>query len=243
MSSISVIGTGNMASALAGRALAGGNAVEIVGRDPLRAKELATALGGATVGTVRTAPAGDIVILAVPNASAVPVVAQYGDALAGKVIIDITNPVSPDLKGLVTPDGSSGAQEIAKAAPAGAHVVKAFNTLPCDVLAAGSVEGRPVDVFVAGDDAQAKARVSVFIESLGMHPMDAGSCRWRGHWRTPPCCSWASSPTPSRTPTSSSASAFSAERTRTTTSRTSRQSFDGTRTPTPPTRRTVTCAF
>jgi 3-hydroxyisobutyrate dehydrogenase-like beta-hydroxyacid dehydrogenase len=50
MSSISIIGTGNMASALAGRALAGGNAVEIVGRDPVKAKELAAALGGATVG-------------------------------------------------------------------------------------------------------------------------------------------------------------------------------------------------
>ncbi len=65
-------------------------------------------------------------------------------------------------------------QEIAKAAPAGAHVVKAFNTLFSNVLAAGSAEGRPLDVFIAGDDAQAKARVSAFIESLGLHPMDAG---------------------------------------------------------------------
>jgi len=217
MSSISIIGVGNMASALAGRALAGGNTVEIIGRDPAKAKALAAALGGATVGRVGTAPSGDIVIVAVPYASAVAVVSEYGDALHGKVIVDITNPITPDFTGFVTPDGSSGAQEIAKAAPAGAHVVKAFNTLPCDVLAAGSVDGRPVDVFIAGDDAQAKARVSVFIESLGMHPMDAGSCRWRGHWRTPPCCSWASSPTPSSTPTSSSASTFSAEHTRTTT--------------------------
>jgi predicted dinucleotide-binding enzyme len=81
MSSISIIGTGNMASALAGRALAGGNAVEIVGRDPVKAKELAAALGGATVGMTDTAPAGDIVILAVPYASAATVVSQYGDAL------------------------------------------------------------------------------------------------------------------------------------------------------------------
>ena len=174
MSSISIIGVGSMASALAGRALTGGNTVEIIGRDPAKAKALAAALGGATVGTVGTAPAGDIVILAVPYASAAAVVSEYGDALHGKVIVDITNPITPDFTGFVTPDGSSGAQEIAKAAPAGAHVVKAFNTLPCDVLAAGSIEGRPVDVFIAGDDAQAKARVSVFIESLGMHPMDAG---------------------------------------------------------------------
>jgi predicted dinucleotide-binding enzyme len=174
MSSISIIGLGNMASTLADRALARGNAVEIIGRDPAKANELAAALGGATVGTAGTAPAGDIVILAVPYASAAAVVSDYGDALHGKVIVDITNPITPDSKGFVTPDGSSGAQEIAKAAPAGAHVVKAFNTLFSDVLAAGSAEGRALDVFIAGDDAQAKARVSAFIESLGLRPMDTG---------------------------------------------------------------------
>jgi predicted dinucleotide-binding enzyme len=174
MSSISIIGVGSMASALAGRALAGGNTVEIIGRDPAKAKEVVAALGGATVGTAGTAPAGDIVILAVPYASAVAVISQYGDALQGKVIVDITNPITPDFTGFLSPEGSSGAQEIAKAAPAGAHVVKAFNALPSGVLAAGSIGGRPVDVFIAGDDAQAKARVSAFIESLGMRPMDAG---------------------------------------------------------------------
>ncbi|WHX22099.1 NADPH-dependent F420 reductase [Streptomyces malaysiensis subsp. malaysiensis] len=173
MSSISIIGLGNMAGALAVRALAGGNSVEIIGRDPAKAKELASALDGATVGTAGTAPAGDIVILAVPYASAAAVVGEYGDALRGKVVIDITNPVSPDFRGLVTPEGSSGAQEIAKAAP-GAHVVKAFNTLFSNVLAAGTADGRPLDVFIAGDDAQAKARVSTFIESLGLRPMDTG---------------------------------------------------------------------
>ena len=173
MSNISIIGTGIMASALAGRALAGGNAVEIIGRDPDKAKELAAALDGATVGT-SVAPAGDIVVLAVPYASAAAVVSEYGDALHGKVIVDITNPITPDLSGFLTPEGTSGAQEIAKAAPAGAHVVKAFNTLPSDVLAAGSAEGRPLDVFIAGDDAEAKARVSAFIESLGMRPLDTG---------------------------------------------------------------------
>jgi predicted dinucleotide-binding enzyme len=174
MSSISIIGVGSMASALAGRALTGGNTVEIIGRDPAKTKALAAALGGATVGAVGTAPAGDIVIVAVPYASAAAVVSEYGDALRGKVIVDITNPITPDSTGFLTPEGSSGAQEIAKAAPAGAHVVKAFNTLPCDVLAASSIEGRPVDVFIAGDDAQEKERVSAFIESLGMHPMEAG---------------------------------------------------------------------
>jgi predicted dinucleotide-binding enzyme len=174
MSSISIIGLGNMAGALADRALAGGNAVEIIGRDQAKAKELAAALGGATVGTAGAAPAGDIVILAVPYASAAAVVSEYGDALHGKVIIDITNPISPDFTGFVTPDGSSGAQEITKAAPAGAQIVKAFNTLFSHVLAAGPAEGRPLDVFIASDNAQAKTRVSAFIESLGLRPMDIG---------------------------------------------------------------------
>jgi predicted dinucleotide-binding enzyme len=117
-----------------------------------------------------TAPTGDIIILAVPYGSAAAVVTDFGDALDGKVIIDITNPVTPDMSGLVTPHGSSGAQEIAKGAPAGAHVVKAFNTIFGHVLAKG---GR-LDAFIAADDPEAKARVSTFIESLGLRPLDVG---------------------------------------------------------------------
>ena len=179
MSSISVIGLGGMARAIAARAVEGGNAVEVIGRDAAKAKDLAAALGGgATAGTFGTAPAGDIVILAVPYASAVPVVAQYGDALAGKVTIDISNTfTAPDDTELVTPDGSSGAQEIAKAVPASAHVVKAFNTVFGHIMA----QGGPLDVLFAGDDARAKASVSAFIESLGLRPLDAGGlevARW-----------------------------------------------------------------
>src|SRR3954466_3633782 len=97
MSSVSIIGLGNMAGALAERALAGGNAVEIIGRDAAKAKEVAAALGGgAMAGAFGTIPAGDLVILAVPYAGAVPVVAQYGEALAGKVVIDISNTPNAD---------------------------------------------------------------------------------------------------------------------------------------------------
>jgi predicted dinucleotide-binding enzyme len=177
-SNISIVGLGNMATALAQRALAGGNAVEIIGRDPAKVNELATSLDGATVGTFGTAPAGDIVILAVPYTNAVDVVRQFGDALAGKVIIDISNTFgAPDDTELVTPEGSSGAQEIAKAVPASAHVVKAFNTVFGHILALG----RPLDVVFAGDDEQAKASVSAFIESLGLRPRDVGGlamARW-----------------------------------------------------------------
>ena len=167
-----------MASAIGALAVEGGNAVEVIGRDAAKAATLANALGhGATAGTWGAAPAGDIVILAVLFDSAVPVVSQYGDALAGKIIVDITNPFTSDAKGLITPDGSSGAQQIAKAAPKSAHVVKAFNTLFRDILAAG---GR-LDVFIAGDDAQAKASVSAFIESLGLRPQDTGDLSM-AHW-------------------------------------------------------------
>jgi 8-hydroxy-5-deazaflavin:NADPH oxidoreductase len=169
--SISIIGSGNMASAIGALAIKGGNAVEVVARDATKAAALAEALGGgATAGTWGATPAGEIVILAVMFDSAVPVVSQYGDALAGKVIVDITNPFNADATGLAIPDDTSVAQMVAEAAPASAHVVKAFNTLFRDVLAAGG----PLDVFFAGDDAEAKARVSAFIESLGLRPMDAG---------------------------------------------------------------------
>jgi 8-hydroxy-5-deazaflavin:NADPH oxidoreductase len=171
MTTISIIGSGGMAAAIGGRTAKAGYTVQVVSRDPAKARALADKLAaGATTGTYGAAPAGDIVILAVPYTSAAAVVAEYGDALDGKVIIDITNPISPDATSLVTPAGSSGAQEIAKAAPAGAHVVKAFNTLFGPVLARG---GR-LDAFIAADDPKAKARVSTFIESLGLRPLDVG---------------------------------------------------------------------
>ena len=179
MSSISIIGSGNMARAIGARAVKGGNEVEVSSRDAAKAETLAKTLGGgATAGKFGAAPVGEIVILAVPYADAVPVVAQYGDVLAGKVIVDITNPFNADATGLVTADGTSIAQEIAKTAPASAHVVKAFNTIFGHVLAQ---EGRNMDALLAGDDAQAKASVSVFIESLGLRPLDVGGlgmARW-----------------------------------------------------------------
>ena len=178
MTSISIIGSGNMASAIGALALKGGNAVEIVARDAAKAKDLAAALGGgATAGTWGAAPSGDIVILAVLFDSAVPIVAEYGDALAGKIIVDITNPFNPTATGLAIPDDTSIAQMVAKAAPASARVVKAFNTIFRDVLAAGG----PLDVFMAGDDAQAKESVSAFIKSLGLRPWDAGDLTM-AHW-------------------------------------------------------------
>jgi 8-hydroxy-5-deazaflavin:NADPH oxidoreductase len=178
VSSVSIIGSGNMASAIGALAVKGGNTVEIIGRDRAKAAALASALGnGATAGTWGAAPAGDIVIVAVLFDSAVPVVSEYGDALANKIIVDITNPFNPSVTGLAVPDDTSIAQMVAETAPASAYVVKAFNTLFRDVLAAGG----PLDVFMAGDDAQAKASVSAFIESLGLRPQDTGDLSM-AHW-------------------------------------------------------------
>ena len=175
MSTISIIGTGGMAAAIGGLAAKAGHTVEVVSRDAARARALAEQVGaGATTGTFGAAPAGDMVILAVPYSAILDVVKQYGEELAGKVLVDITNPVASDQTSFVTPGDSFGAQEIAKAAPANADVVKAFNTKFSHVLAAGPTEGHPLDVFIAGDDTQAKARVSAFIESLGLRPMDTG---------------------------------------------------------------------
>ncbi len=106
----------------------------------------------------------------------VPVITQYGDALAGKVIVDISNPFNSTFDGLAHRGETSIAQEVAKAAPAGASVVKAFNTIFRHVLE----KGRP-DVFFAGDNAQAKASVEAFIESLGLRPLDVGGLKM-AHW-------------------------------------------------------------
>lgn len=182
MSSISIIGLGNMAQTLATRALEGGNTVELIGRDPAKAAALAHTLGpGVTIRAMGTAPAGDIVFLAVPYASAVPIVSQYRDVLSGKVIVDISNTFAPpDFTRLLTPNGTSAAEQIAAVAPADAHVVKAFNTIFGHVLAANSQHRRRLDVFLAGDDAEAKQQVSSFIGSLALRALDTGPLAMAG---------------------------------------------------------------
>ena len=178
MSSISIIGTGNMARAIGALAVAGGNTVEVIGRDRSKAADLATTLGDSTTtGKFGAAPAGDIVIVALRYADVVPVVTQYGNALADKVIVDISNPFNADADGLALPADTSIAQEVAKAAPAGARVVKAFNTVFGHVLE----KGRTLDVFMAGDDAQAKTAVAELVKSLGLRPLDVGGLTM-AHW-------------------------------------------------------------
>jgi predicted dinucleotide-binding enzyme len=171
MTTISIIGSGNMASAIGTRATTHGHTVEIMSRDTAKAQALADRIGhGATVGTFGAQPAGDIVLLAVPYQGAVGVVTHYGDALASKILVDITNPFNADASGVVTTPGNSVSQQIAAVAPDSAHVVKAFNTIFGGVIA----EDKVMDAFFAGDDADAKTRVSAFLESLNMRALDVG---------------------------------------------------------------------
>ena len=178
MSNISIIGTGNMARAIGALAVAGGNTVEVIGRDQSKAADLAKALGGSTTtGEFGAVPAGDIVIVALGYANVVPVVTQYGDALADKVIVDICNPFNSAADGLAIPDDTSIAQEVAKAAPASASVVKAFNTAFGHVLA----KGRTLDVFIAGDDARPRRPLRSSSTSLALRPLDVGGLNM-AHW-------------------------------------------------------------
>ena len=171
MTTISIIGSGTMAAAIGTRAAQHGHTVELLSRNAAKAQALAAQIGhGATVGTFGARPAGDIVIVAVLYSGVVDAVAKYGDALAGKILVDISNPFNADATGLVTTPGNSAAQQIAAATPESTHVVKALNSIFGHVLA----QGKPLDAFLAGDSAEAKARVTAFLESLGLRPLDAG---------------------------------------------------------------------
>ena len=171
---ITIIGTGNMARGIATRALAGGHAVTLLGTAP----EKAEALAGELSGDVRAGSAGDpiaddLVVLAVWYQALDDVLARYGDQLAGRTVVDITNPVDPQTYAPLTLAAGSAAQEIAQKAP-GAKVVKAFNTTFAGTLVEGGVGGQPLDVFVAADDDEAKARVRELAESAGLRVLDAG---------------------------------------------------------------------
>jgi hypothetical protein len=117
MTTISIIGSGNMATAIGTRAAKHGHTIELISRNTAKAQALADQIGNrATVGTFAT-PSGDIVIVAVPYTNVVSAVANYGKSLAGKILVDISNPFNADASGLVTSTGNSAAQEIAAAGP------------------------------------------------------------------------------------------------------------------------------
>jgi 8-hydroxy-5-deazaflavin:NADPH oxidoreductase len=182
MAELTIIGTGNMARAIGTRAAAAGRQVRILGRTEEAATALASDIGGgASAGTVDAGLAGEgaarIVVLAVWYPAATELLRQHAPALAGTTVVDITNPVdTATFDGLVTPPGSSAAEQLALLAPEAA-VVKAFNTTFAGTLIAGEVSGQPLDVLVAADDDAAKQAVLDLANEAGLRGVDAGPLR------------------------------------------------------------------
>ena len=177
---VTIVGTGNMARGIGGRVLAGGHGLTVVGKNAEMAEEAAAALresaGDASIATAVSGDplAGVVVVLAVYYPDARGAVEQYGDQLSGKVVVDITNPVNETYDALVVPPDGSATAELGKLAPEGAMLVKAFNTVFANTLADGEVAGQPLDVFIAGDDEEAKDKVSQLVRDGGLNAIDAG---------------------------------------------------------------------
>ena len=179
---VTIIGSGNMGRGIGTRAAAGGHSVTFVDANPEVAEKTAAdvkaaAKNGAKVSTASLGDVqlGDVVVLAVWYGTNIEIAQQLGTKLAGKVVVDIANPLNSTYDGLATAADSSSAEDLAKAIASGAKVVKAFNTTYAGTLLAGQVAGQPLDVFIAGDDADAKAKVAQIVIDGGMRPVDTGN--------------------------------------------------------------------
>jgi NADPH-dependent F420 reductase len=177
---ITIIGSGNMGRGIGTRAVAGGHSVTFVDANLEVAEKAAADLksaakNGAMVSAVNLdAELGDVVVLAVWYGTNIEIAKQLDTKLTGKVVVDIANPLNSTYDGLVTAPDSSSAEDLAKVVTAGAKVVKAFNTTFAGALLAGAVAGQPLDVFIAGDDSDAKSKVSQLVTDGGMRAIDAG---------------------------------------------------------------------
>jgi 8-hydroxy-5-deazaflavin:NADPH oxidoreductase len=160
MAHVSIIGTGNMGQALAGLVAKSGNQLEVIGEND-----------------TDKPVTGDVVVLAVPYGAVTDIVAKRGEQLAGKVVVDITNPVDFEtFDSLVVPADGSAAAEVAAALPR-SRVVKALNTTFAATLASGTVGAQPTTVLIAGDDADAKSLLAGIVTAAGLRAIDAGSLR------------------------------------------------------------------
>ena len=178
---VTIIGAGNMGRGIGHRIVAGGHSVTIVDRDPEEAEQLMEDLRGAAEGDATAEAAGpgaelrgEVVVLAVYYPGNLEIARDLGDRLAGKVVVDISNPLNQTFDGLATAPGTSAAEEVAASAPAGARVVKAFNTTFAGTLVDGQVAGQPLDVFLAGDDEDAKETVAQLVRDGGLRAIDVG---------------------------------------------------------------------
>jgi predicted dinucleotide-binding enzyme len=173
-----VIGAGNMGSAFVKQLSAAGHQVSVTARDLGKAQAVAAAHTGTVAVAASNAIAdADVVVLATGYADAVNALSSVGD-LSGKVVIDITNPLTADYMGLTLGHSTSASEEIAKAVP-GAEVVKAFNTVFAQMLADGADlgNGQSVTVFVASDSERAKQSAKTLAESMGFATVDAGGLK------------------------------------------------------------------
>jgi len=177
---VTIIGAGNMGRGIGTRAAAGGHSVTFVDANPETAEKTAvdvraSAKKGATVSAASLdAELGDVVVLAVWYGTNIEIAKQLGAKLAGKVVVDIANPLNSTYDGLATAADSSSAEDLAKAVASGAKVVKAFNTTYAGTLLSGEVAGQKLDVFIAGDDADAKDKVAQIVTDGGMRAIDTG---------------------------------------------------------------------
>ena len=179
-----IIGTGNMGRGIATRLLAGGHEVILYNETRDKAEALAAELRGAASGGASVSvagspaeaiPASDVVILAVWYPVSRQLAQELGPRLAGKIVVDISNPLNETYDGLATPPDTSAAEIVRAALPPEARVVKAFNTTFAGTLVAGQVAGQPLDVFIAGDDLSAKDAVATLVRGGGLNPIDAGA--------------------------------------------------------------------
>jgi NADPH-dependent F420 reductase len=177
---VTIIGTGNMARGVGSRVLAGRNHLTVLGKRQEDATAVASDLQGEAGGAeIRTGVSSDpivddLVVLAVYYPDARAFVEERSDALAGKTVVDITVPVNETYDALITPPDGSATRELSKLAP-GTKFVKAFSTTFANTLRDGVVDGRPLDVLIAGDDEGAKADVAELARAGGLRPIDAGS--------------------------------------------------------------------
>jgi predicted dinucleotide-binding enzyme len=175
---ITVIGAGSMGAAFVKQLTRAGHQVSVTARDSAKAAQVAAANPGASaVSTAGAATGADAVVLATGYADAVGALESVG-GLQGKVVIDITNPLTADYMGLTLGHSTSAAEEIAKAVPV-AEVVKAFNTIFAQVLTEGPDfgNGQKATVFYASDSERAKQTASALAESMGFKTVDAGGLK------------------------------------------------------------------
>ena len=172
---ILILGVGNMGSALAQQFTRAGHSVRLAATSLEKVTAVASRIPGTVaVDAAGSAAASDVIVIATPFDQAAAAL-QAAGPVEGKVVIDITNPLTADYMGLTIGHDTSAAEEIAKAIP-GAEVVKAFNTLFAQVLAEGAsfANGQTAPAFVASDSERAKATAKSLIESIGFQYIDAG---------------------------------------------------------------------